>query len=334
MLRLSSPGRERLFQRPALDATFGGGEANVAISLANFGLATQYVTALPTNPIGDAAVHLLQSFHVDVSVILRHGDRVGIYYLETGSGPRPSKVIYDRSGSAVATCGADAYPWDDIFAGASWFHVSGITPAISQPAADATLQAVQAAKNAGAVVSCDLNYRTKLWKYGKTAPEVMREVMPSVDVVIANEEDIQNSLGISAEQKVSGGILSPETYDRLALQVIEEFPTTSIVAITLRESFSADYNRWSAMCRVNGEADACFSKQYDLHDIVDRVGGGDAFAAGLIYGFYSEMPAPAALEFAVAASALKHTIFGDYNLVSVDEVKVLAEGEASGRVQR
>jgi 2-dehydro-3-deoxygluconokinase len=302
--------------------------------LANFGVAAQFVTALPANPIGDAAIHLLRSFNVDTSAILRRGDRVGIYYLEMGSGPRPSKVIYDRAGSAIAACPPDAYPWDELFAGAAWFHVSGITPAISQEAADATILAVQAAKNAGAVVSCDLNYRAKLWKYGKAAPEVMREVMPAVDVVIANEEDVQNSLGIAAEQKVSSGSLSPEAYDRLAAQVFDEFPATSFVAITLRESFSADYNRWSAMCLVSGEDEAIFSKQYELHDIVDRVGGGDAFAAGLIYGLHTQLPPAGALEFAVAASALKHTIFGDYNLVTPEEVNALAEGEASGRVQR
>ncbi len=334
MLRLNSPGRERLLQSPALEATFGGGEANVAISLANFGIETQYVTALPSNPIGDAAVRVLQSFNVNTSAITRRGDRVGIYYLETGSGPRASKVIYDRANSAMATCKPADFKWDKIFAGASWFHVTGITPALSQSAADATAAALKAAKKAGLVTSCDLNYRAKLWKYGKAAPDIMRDLVPLTDVVIANEEDIQMSLGIALDQKIGGAALSQEKYAKLTLQVMHEFSNLELVAVTLRESLSADHNVWGAMYRLKDLPDPLFSKKHDLTHIVDRVGGGDAFAAGLIYSYLKEMKPAEALEFAVAASALKHTFVGDFNLATVDEVKALAAGEASGRVQR
>lgn len=334
MLRLNSPGRERLLQGPALEATFGGGEANVAISLSNFGIEAQYVTALPSNPIGDAAVRVLQSFNVNTSAIARRGDRVGIYFLETGSGPRASKVVYDRANSAMATCKPEDFKWDKIFAGACWFHVTGITPALSQSAADATAAALKIAKKAGLVTSCDLNYRAKLWKYGKAAPEVMRGLLPFVDVIIANEEDIQMSLGITLDQKIGGAALSQEKYARLTLQVMNEFPNLELVAVTLRESYSADRNVWGAMIRLKDLADLFFSKKHDLTHIVDRVGGGDAFAAGLIYSLLKQMKPAEALEFAVAASALKHTFVGDINLATVDEVKALAAGEASGRVQR
>ncbi len=236
LLRLSSPGRERFFQTPKLDAIFGGGEANVAVSLANFGINTQYVTALPANPIGDAAVRTLQTFKVDTSAIVRRGDRVGIYFLEFGSGPRASKVVYDRANSAMATCKPEDFKWDQIFTGASWFHVTGITPAISQVAADATASALKAAKKAGLVTSCDLNYRAKLWKYGKAAPDVMRGLVPLVDVVIANEEDIQMTLGIALDQKIGGAALSENKYSNLTLQVMHEFPNLELIAVTLRES--------------------------------------------------------------------------------------------------
>jgi 2-dehydro-3-deoxygluconokinase len=243
-------------------------------------------------------------------------------------------VIYDRANSAMASCKPRDFIWDKIFAGASWFHVTGITPAISQGAADATTAALKAAKKVGLVTSCDLNYRAKLWKYGKAAPDVMRGLLPLVDVVIANEEDIQTALGIALDQKIGGAVLSQEKYAHLTLQVMHEFPNLEVVAVTLRESHSADHNTWGAMCRLKDQAQPFFSKKYDLTHIVDRVGAGDAFAAGLIYSYLKQMNPVEALEFAVAASALKHTFAGDFNMATVDEVKALVAGEVSGRVQR
>ncbi|GAB4312877.1 MAG: sugar kinase [Promethearchaeota archaeon] len=334
MLRLSPPGRERLFQSPVLLATFGGGEANVAISLAQFGLPARFVTSIPRTPAGDAAIRTLQGLGVDVRHVVRGGERLGIYFMEPGSGPRPSKVTYDRGGSAVATAPPDAYDWGSIFTGAAWFHVTGITPALSKEAANATLSALNAAKGADLVVSCDLNFRSKLWRWGKEAPEVMREVVSKVDVVIANEEDVQKSLGLAGDVVAdSGGELDANSYSRLSQLVLDEFPNVEVVAITMRESFSADHNRWGATVRRRG-GEAHFSRKYDLTDVVDRVGGGDSFAAGLIYSLVVGKQLDAALEFAVAASALKHTIPGDFNRVSVEEVELLAAGAAHGRVQR
>jgi len=334
MVRLRSPGSERLFQSPVLEATFGGGEANVAITLANFGIEASFVTALPKNAIGDAAIAFLRSMNVDTTKIARQGKRVGVYYIEVGAGPRPSNVIYDREHSAIAEAKPGNFNWDDIFSGAGWFHVTGITPAISASCAALSVAATKAAKDRGLTVSCDLNYRKALWKYGKAAPEIMKQLMPHVDVVVANEEDIQNSLGMQLDQKIGGAELSTKKYEALAKQVLAAFGNVELVAITLRESYSADHNDWSAMCCSRREGKVLVSRKYQLTDIVDRVGGGDAFAGGLIYGLVKKLDLHDALEFAVAASALKHTIPGDANRVSIEEVLKLAGGDVSGRVQR
>lgn len=332
MLRLKSPGFERLFQSPLLEATFGGGEANVAVSLANFGLNAAFVTVLPKNEIGDACLAELRRFGVDVSLIVRGSGRLGIYYLENGANQRASKVIYDRAHSAIALALPNALDWKKIFEGASWFHITGITPAISQSAADLSLASVKAAKAAGLTVSCDFNYRGKLWKYGKSAPEVMTGLVKFVDIGIANEEDCQKSLGITADVKVEKGKLDLTQYRELSEKVLHAFPNLKMIAITLRESHSADCNGWSAC--LNDRRQFLVSRKYEITDIVDRVGGGDAFAAGLIYGLISGKAPEAALNFAVAASCLKHTIPGDFNRVTADEAEKLSGGEASGRVQR
>ena len=332
MLRLKSPGFERLFQTPMLEATFGGGEANVAVSLANFGLDAAFVTVLPKNEITDACIGELRRFGVDTSLIARGSGRVGIYYLENGANQRASKVVYDRAGSAIALAKPGAIDWKKAFAGASWFHITGITPAISQSAADLSLEAVKAAKELGLTVSCDFNYRGKLWKYGKTAPEVMGELVKFVDVGIANEEDCQKSLGITVDVKVEKGHLDTAQYEALGKKVLDTFPNLKCIAITLRESKSADHNGWSAC--LNDRKRFILSRKYDITDIVDRVGGGDSFAAGLIHGLVTGKSPEQALEFAVAASCLKHSVIGDFNRVSLDEVQKLAGGDASGRVQR
>lgn len=332
MLRLKSPGRERLFQSAQLEATFGGGEANVAVSLACFGIAADFVTALPANPLGDAVVAELQRHGVGTAHVVRRGDRLGVYFVEAGSNQRPSKVIYDRAGSAMATATPDDFDWDAIFADADWFHITGITPAISATGAEVSLEAVRQARSRGLQVSCDYNYRSKLWNYGPTAPEVMRELVSHVTVGIANEEDCQKSLGIEVDVDVHGGELDTDKYRRLAERVLEAFPNLERQAITLRESRSADHNGWGA-CMHDGR-EFRVSRHYEITDIVDRVGGGDAFAAGLIYGLLSYDDDGRALEFAAAASCLKHSIPGDFNRSTVPEVEALVGGEASGRVQR
>jgi 2-dehydro-3-deoxygluconokinase len=332
MLRLKSPGSERFFQSPLLEATFGGGEANVAVSLANYGMDTAFVTILPKNEIGDACVGELRRFGVDTGLIVRGLGRMGIYYLENGANQRPSKVIYDRDGSAFALAKPGDIDWQETFAGASWFHVTGITPAVSADTAALALEAVTMAKQMGLTVSCDFNFRAKLWRYGKTAPEVMRELVKHVDVGIANEEDCQKSLGIDVDVAVEAGILDTAKYEKLAKCVMQEFPQLQVMAITLRESKSADYNDWSA-CLYDGTR-FLLSRKYEIHDIDDRVGGGDAFAGGLIYGLLKYESKEDALNFAVAASCLKHSIAGDFNRVSVSEVTKLMGGDVSGRVQR
>ena len=334
MLRLKSPGYERFFQSPALEATFGGGEANVSVSLANYGLDTAFVTVLPDNDIGTACIRELRGFGVDTSKIVRAPGRMGIYYLETGSVQRPSKVIYDRAGSTIAEAGPDAIDWDAAFEGATWFHLTGITPAISAAAAELSLKAVKAAQAKGIHVSCDLNYRKNLWKYGKRADEVMTELVKYVDTVIANEEDFQKALCLSVESSgaVEAGEIDVENYKKIAALAMETYPNIKRVAITLRESKSANHNDWSA-CLYNGK-DFFLSRKYMITDIVDRVGGGDSFGGGLIYGLNTYPDEKTALEFAVAASCLKHTIPGDYNRVSVSEVESLMKGSGTGRVQR
>jgi 2-dehydro-3-deoxygluconokinase len=334
---LKSPGFERLLQSPVLEATFGGGEANVAASLANFGVDAAFVTVLPKNAIGDACITFLQSRSIDTSLILRGGDRLGIYYLEAGANQRPSVVVYDRMGSAIANVEAGDLDWNTIFKGANWFHITGITPALSQRAADLSLQAVRNARESGLTVSCDYNYRKNLWKYGKKAPEVMAEIVSVVDVGIANEEDCQNALGISVkggtwEKDIKSGIINPDKYQALSEKVLEAFPNLKLQAITLRDSYSADHNGWSGC--LHDRQDFIVGPHYDIPDIVDRVGGGDAFAAGLIYGLLTGKTHADALGFAIAASCLKHSIPGDINRVSVNEVNGLLAGDASGRVQR
>ena len=334
MLRLKSPAYERFFQSPSLEATFGGGEANVSVSLANYGLDSTFVTVLPDNDIGNACIRELRGFGVDTSKIVRTNGRMGIYFLETGAVQRPSKVIYDRAGSAIAEAKPGDIDWKAAFDGADWFHLTGITPAISQGAADLSLEAVKAAKELGVHVSCDLNYRKNLWKYGKRADEVMRELVKYVDTVIANEEDVQKALCISAESAaaVDEGEIDVELYKAIAGKVMAEYPNVKRVAITLRESKSANHNDWHA-CLYNGK-DFFLSRKYAITDIVDRVGGGDSFGGGLIYGLLTYQDEKKALEFAVAASCLKHTIIGDYNRVSVKEVESLMNGSGTGRVQR
>lgn len=332
MLRLKSPGFERLFQSPFLEATFGGGEANVAVSLANFGMDAAFATVLPKGQIGDACLAELRRFGVDTSLIARGSGRMGIYYLENGANQRGSNVVYDRAHSAIALAKPGALDWKKVFAGAAWFHITGITPAISQSAADLSLEAVQAARQAGLTVSCDFNYRGKLWKYGKTAPEVMGELVKHVDVGIANEEDCQKSLGIKVAVDVSKGKLESEQYQALTDKVLQAFPNLKLIAVTLRESHGADRNGWSAC--LNDRQQFLLSRKYDITDIVDRVGGGDAFAAGLIFGLSGGRKPEDALNFAVAASCLKHSIPGDFNRVTAEEVDKLSGGDASGRVQR
>ncbi len=334
MLRLKSPAYERFFQSPTLEATFGGGEANVSVSLANYGMETAFVTVLPSNDIGTACLRELRGFGVDVSNIVRKDGRMGIYYLETGAVQRPSKVIYDRAGSAICEAKPGDIDWKKAFEGATWFHLTGITPAISEGAAELSLEAVKAAKEMGLHVSCDLNYRKNLWKYGKTADQVMTELVKYVDTVIANEEDFQKSLLLKADSvgAVEEGELNIEQYKAIAKLAMDTYPNIKRVAITLRESKSANHNDWSA-CLFNG-TDFFLSRKYRIIDIVDRVGGGDSYGAGLIYGLNTYEDEQTALEYAVAASCLKHTIPGDYNRVSVSEVESLMKGSGSGRVQR
>lgn len=332
MLRLKSPAFERLFQSPVLEATFGGAEANVAVSLAQFGVPVTFVSAVPANPIGDACVGDLRRFGVDTSAIRRQGDRLGVYFLETGANQRASTVTYDRAGSAIAEARPGAFDWETILDGADWFHVSGVTPAISACAADLALEAVKTARAKGITVSCDYNYRKNLWKYGKKAPEVMREIVQHVQVGIANEEDCQKALGIESTVDVRSGVLDEERYRTIAQRVLDAFPSLEKQVITLRESHSADRNGWSAV--LMNRSYFARSANYDITDIVDRVGAGDSFAAGFIYGLLTYRDDKRALDFATAASCLKHSIPGDYNRVRVAEVETLMKGDASGRVQR
>lgn len=330
MLRLAPENYLRFVQSDRLEATFGGAEANVAVSLANFGVDACFVTKLPEHEIGQSAVNSLRKFGVDTSKIVRGGDRVGIYYCEKGASQRPSKVIYDRKYSSIATASEDDFDWDDIFSGADWFHFTGITPALSDDMAKITLEAVKAAKDNGLTVSCDLNFRKKLWTSEK-ACAVMSDVLKHVDVCIANEEDAKDVFGIEAENTdINSGKLDEEGYVSVAKQLTDRFGFKA-VAITLRESLSASDNNWSGMLYVANRP--FFGKKYRMH-IVDRVGGGDSFGAGLIYALLSDFGAQDAIEFAVAASCLKHSIEGDYNMVAKDEVLALARGNASGRVQR
>ena len=332
MLRLKAPGHERFFQSPSLEATFGGGEANVAVSLANYGMDAAFLTVLPKNDIAEACIRELRYFGGDTSRILRGEGRMGIYYLEGGANQLPSKVVYDRAYSAIALAKPGDIDWDKAFDGVDWFHITGITPAISETAMELSLESVAEAKKRGITVSCDLNYRKNLWKYGKAASEVMNKLAESVDVAIANEEDVQKSLGITADVDVESGALDREKYRVLGNKVLAAFPNMKLIAITLRESHSADHNGWAA-CLNDGEH-FYVSKKYEIRDIIDRVGGGDSFAGGLIYGLNHYTDRQQALEFAVAASCLKHSVIGDFNRVSVSDVEKLASGDGTGRVQR
>jgi len=332
MLRLKAPDNQRFFQSQMLEATFGGGEANVSVSLANYGCDSAYLTVLPQNEIADACIRELRGFGVNTERIQRGAGRMGIYFLESGSNQLPSKVIYDRAGSAIAIAKPGDLNWDAAFDGIGWFHITGITPAISETAMHLSVDSVKQAKQRGITVSCDLNFRNNLWKYGKAAPEVMTELIKYVDVAIANEEDVQKSLGLTADVEVGHGNLDREKYKTLSSLVLEKYPDLKMIAITLRESESADINGWAAC--LNDRSDFIESKRYQISDIVDRVGGGDAFSAGLIYGLNNYDSRKQALEFAVAASCLKHSIMGDYNRVSVSEVEKLMGGDGSGRVMR
>ncbi len=330
MLRLAPEGYYRFVQAEKYQATYGGGEANVAVSLANYGFDAAFVTRLPEHEIGQAAVNSLRRFGVDTSCIVRGGERVGIYFLEKGASQRPSKVIYDRAGSAICTAGREDFCWEEILEGADWFHFTGITPALNSTVAQICLDACKAAKKAGITVSCDLNYRNKLWSREK-AGEVMGKLCQYVDVCIANEEDAADVFQIyAADTNVTAGEVNVEGYKEVVRQLCDRFSFQK-VAITLRESLSANDNNWSAM--LFDGTDYYFSKKYKMH-IVDRVGGGDSFGGGLIAACLSGYGALEAIEFAVAASCLKHSVEGDFNMVSMGEVAKLAAGNASGRVQR
>ncbi len=332
MLRLKAPEAEKLFQSPVLEATFGGGEANVAVGLARLGLDVAFVSAIPANLIGDACIGELRRHGVDTSMILRRGQRLGIYFLEPGANQRPSKVVYDRTHSAIAETSPGEIDWDKVFHGATWFHITGITPAISRSASELSLEAVRKAKEKGVTVSCDLNFRKKLWNYGKKAPEVMGELVKHVDIAVGNEEDCQKSLGIKLDVDVESGKLDVAKYEDLTARVLQTYPNLKKIGVTMRESYSADHNGWSAV--LNNGSETLVSKHYEVRDIVDRVGTGDTFAAGLIYGLNNLGGDQEALEFAVAAACLMHSIPGDLPLISVSDVAALAGGEASGRVQR
>src|SRR5579884_3806886 len=332
MLRLAPPGFERFLQSPMFVATWGGGEANVAVSVAGFGVPASYVTVVPSNPIADAMIAELRRFGVDSSKIIRGKGRMGIYFVEPGANQRPSKVVYDRDYSSIALAKPGDIDWNSVFTGATWFHTTGITPAISASAADLAMESVRTAREKGVTVSCDLNYRKNLWKYGRTAQEVMTELFRFVDIGIANEEDCQAALGVQVDVDVHSGRLERDQYRRLAERVLDACPSLKVLAITLRESKSASHNGWAAC--LHDRRDFLVSRQYEITHIVDRVGGGDAFAGALIYGLLRLPSHQDALEFAVAASALKHSIPGDFNRFTREEVEQLVKGGGSGRVQR
>ncbi len=331
MLRLSPPGRERFFQSDRMQARFGGGEANVAVSLARLGHEARYLTVLPENPVADAGIAELRRHGVGTEGIVRRGRRMGIYFAETGSGPRPSTVLYDREGSAISEAGPGDIDWAKAFAGAAWFHVTGITPALSRSAADLTLEGMTAAKAGGLTVSLDLNYRGKLWRYGAAATEIMPQLAATADLLLANEEDCQKSLGLSCSP-LANGALDIHAYEGLTAEVLSTYRNLSRVAVTLRVSRGADRNGWSAVLR--SRAGFLAGPALEIENIVDRVGAGDAFAAGLIHGLADFEDDARALAFAVAASALKHTVPGDFNLVSEREVLDLMAGDATGRIRR
>ena len=336
MLRLATPGFQRFIQSASLNATFGGGEANVAVSLANYGIDTEFVTRLPNNDIADWCVSELRKYNVGTKEIIRGGERVGIYFLETGAVSRSSKVVYDRANSSIADIKPGMINWHEVLKDADWFHWTGITPALSQGAADACLEAIKVANELGVTVSTDLNYRKNLWKYGKKASEVMPELVAGCDIILGNEEDAEKVFGIKPEgfdAEHSGGEVDAAEFQSVCVQLMNKFPGAKKVIITLRGSINANHNTWGGVLYSNDTLHQ--SKRYDITHIVDRVGGGDSFMGGLIYGLltYTDDDQKA-LDFAVAASCLKHTIYGDFNLVTVSEVENLMKGDGSGRVMR
>ncbi|MBL8228212.1 MAG: sugar kinase [Bryobacterales bacterium] len=333
MLRLAPPGFERFLQSPQFLATFGGGEANVAVAVSQFGYPARYVTVLPpNNPISDAFIGEMRRFGVNADHVVRGKGRFGIYFVEPGANQRGSKVVYDREHSSICLAKPGDIDWQKCFEGAGWFHITGITPAISASAADLAVESVKAAKQLGLTVSCDLNFRKNLWKWGKKSAEVMPEIVKYTDIAIANEEDCQMALGIHVDVDVHSGKLEREQYKKLTDTVLEAYPNLKAIAVTLRESKSASHNGWSAC--LNNRSEFLLSRHYEITHIVDRVGGGDSFAGGLIYGLLTMEKHQDALEFAVAASCLKHSIPGDFNRFTADEVLALVKGGGSGRVQR
>jgi 2-dehydro-3-deoxygluconokinase len=333
MMRLAPPGFERFLQSPQFVATFGGGEANVAVALASLGHPASFVTVLPEkNPLGEACVAQLRSFGVDTTGVVRGAGRMGLYFVEHGANQRASKVVYDRAGSSIAIAQPGDIDWTEALRDAAWLHITGITPAISASAAALALLAVQAAKRDGLFVSCDLNYRKNLWKWGKAASEVMPDIVSSADFVIANEEDIQATLGLTAKVDVHSGKLDHAAYEELTDQVLTAYPNVKAVLVTLRESHSASRNGWSAC--VNNREEFLVSRHYDITHIVDRVGSGDSFAAGWIWAWLNVSRYDEGLEFAVALSCLKHSVPGDFCRITLDEVKSLLKDGGSGRVQR
>lgn len=333
MMRLATPDQLRFAQTTSLETSYGGAESNVAVSLAKFGLNATYVTRLPKNDFGEAAIAELKKHDVNTKSIVRGGDRIGIYFLESGAVSRGSKVVYDRANSALATIQPGMIDWDTVFEGADWFHWTGITPAVSEGAAAVCKEAILKAAEKGLTISTDLNFRAKLWNWGKTATEVMEELVSHCDVILGNEEDADKVFGIKAEGDVTAGHVKAEAYESVCQQLKAKFPQASKIIVTLRGSISASHNTWSGVL-WNGEK-LLIGTEYDITDIVDRVGAGDSFMAGLIYGLKTwPNDDQKALEFAVAASCLKHTIKGDFNLVTKDEVEKLIAGDASGRVAR
>jgi 2-dehydro-3-deoxygluconokinase len=335
MLRLATPGYQRFIQSNSLGATFGGGEANVAVSLANYGIPVEFVTRLPQNDIADWCISDLRKYNVGTREILRGGERVGIYFLETGAVARPSKVVYDRAHSSIASVQKGMFNWREILKDATWFHWTGITPALSQGAADACLEAIQTANEMGVTVSCDLNYRKNLWKYGKKASEIMPALVEGCDVILGNEEDAEKVFGIKPEGfevEHTGGEVDAAAFESVCTQLMQHFPRAKKVIITLRGSINANHNTWGG-CLYSDKLYQ--SRRYDITHIVDRVGGGDSFMGGLIYGLLTyKDDDQQALDFAVAASCLKHTVYGDFNLVTAPEVETLMKGDGSGRVVR
>jgi 2-dehydro-3-deoxygluconokinase len=332
LLRLKSPGHERLLQSAVLEATIGGAEANVVSALAADGIPTAFVSAVPQGPLGDAALSELRRFGVDVSRVLRTPGRLGTYYLEAGAGQRPPRVVYDRADSTMARADPSSFHWTELLAGARWLHVSGITPAISESAAAVTLDAVNAARAAGLTVSVDFNHRAALWKWGKTPAQTMPDIVAGAHIAIAGREDIQTMLGIPLPGRSEGREPDLQAFEQLAATVLERFPALVSVAITLRESESASRNGWSAILRTRTATHR--SRRWEITDMVDRIGAGDAFAAGLVYGSLTYGEPQRALDFATAASCLKHTIPGDVNRVRASEVEALLAGDGTGRVQR